>query len=63
MVGSVITRQYKGRTVSVTVLDEGRFEYAGEVYRSLSAVARAVSGTRWNGYLFFNLVNKANRRS
>jgi hypothetical protein len=58
MVGSIITREYKGRTVSVTVLDGNRFEYAGETYRSLSAVARAVTGTRWNGMLFFGLTKK-----
>ena len=63
MVGSVITRVYRGMTVSVTVLAEGRFEYACEIYRSLSAVARAVSGSRWNGFLFFGLVKKANGRS
>ena len=58
MVGSIITRWYKGWTVSVTVLDGGRFEYAGQTYRSLSAVARAVTGTRWNGMLFFGLTRK-----
>jgi hypothetical protein len=53
--GTVITRQYKGRTVAVTILPNG-FEYEGEVYRSLSAVAKAVTGTHWNGYHFFNLL-------
>ncbi len=52
--GTVLTRAYKGRTVVVTVLPKG-FEYEGQVYRSLSAVAKAVTGTHWNGYLFFNL--------
>ena len=37
------------------VLPNG-FEYEGEVYRSLSAVAKAVTGTHWNGYHFFNLL-------
>jgi hypothetical protein len=55
MPGAVITREYKGRMVAVTVLPNG-FEYEGEVYRSLSAVARAVTGTHWNGYHFFNLL-------
>jgi hypothetical protein len=54
MPGAVLTREYRGRTVSVTVLDEG-FEYHGEVYRSLSAVAKAVTGSHWNGYGFFGL--------
>ena len=38
----------------VTVLADG-FEYQGHVYRSLSAVAKAVTGTHTNGYLFFRL--------
>lgn len=54
MPGAQIERPYKGRTVIVTVLPNG-FEYDGEIYRSLSAVARAVTGTHWNGYHFFNL--------
>ena len=60
MPGTVITREYKGRTVSVTVLDEG-FEYEGEIYRSLTAIARAVTGTHWNGFHFFGLAGKGGR--
>ncbi|GIW90166.1 MAG: hypothetical protein KatS3mg109_0598 [Pirellulaceae bacterium] len=52
--GTIITRQYKGQTFQVTVLPHG-FEYQGEVYRSLSAVAKAITGTHCNGYLFFRL--------
>ena len=52
--GTILRREYKGRTIKVAVLDSG-FEYAGEVYRSLSAVAKAITGTHWNGYHFFNL--------
>ena len=52
--GTVLTRTYRGSRVSVTVLREG-FEHDGTVYRSLSAVARAVTGTHWNGHLFFGL--------
>ncbi|MBU1702657.1 MAG: DUF2924 domain-containing protein [Candidatus Eisenbacteria bacterium] len=59
MPGTVITREYKGRTISVMVLDEG-FEFEGEVYRSLSAVARKITGTQWNGYLFFDLAKRGN---
>jgi hypothetical protein len=60
MPGTVLTRDYKGQTVAVTVLDEG-FEYGGEVYRSLTAVAKAVTGTHWNGYHFFGLTNGGRR--
>ena len=56
MPGAVLTREYKGETVVVHVLPKG-FEYDGEVYRSLSAVARAITGTHWNGYHFFGLRN------
>jgi Protein of unknown function (DUF2924) len=52
--GNVLTREYQGRTIVVTVLEKG-FEYEGEIFKSLSAVAREITGTRWNGYLFFNL--------
>ena len=55
--GSVITRKYKGAVVQVKVLADG-FEYAGERYASLSAVAKAVTGSHCNGFLFFRL-NKA----
>ncbi|GIW91260.1 MAG: hypothetical protein KatS3mg109_1692 [Pirellulaceae bacterium] len=52
--GTIISRQYKGQTFQVKVLPHG-FEYEGEVYRSLSAVAKAITGTHCNGYLFFRL--------
>jgi hypothetical protein len=53
-VGTVITRDYRGQKLSVTVRSNG-LEYAGELYRSLSAVAKAITGTHINGYLFFAL--------
>jgi hypothetical protein len=53
--GQVIPRKYKGRTHLITVLTGG-FEYQGKVYRSLSAIARAITGSNWNGYKFFNLI-------
>jgi hypothetical protein len=60
MPGAVLTREYRGRTIAVTVLDEG-FEYEGAVYRSLTAVAKAVTGSHWNGYLFFSIAKGATR--
>jgi hypothetical protein len=53
-VGTLLMRHYRGRTLTATVLAEG-FEYEGCHYRSLSAVARQATGTRWNGLLFFGL--------
>ena len=54
--GSAIVRQYKGRTIRVMVLadDEG-FEFDGERYRTLSVVAKKVTGQHINGYRFFGL--------
>ncbi len=52
--GTVITRDYKGQTLRVTVLPNG-FEYESEVYRSISAVAKTVTGSHLSGIAFFNL--------
>ncbi len=54
MPGTQLTRQYKGRTLFVTVLSDG-FEFEGERYQSLSAIAKAVTGSHWNGHHFFGL--------
>src|SRR5207253_10134243 len=53
--GTVLTRTYRGKHVAVTVLADGQFDYAGQTYKSLSAIAKAVTGSHWNGYLFFGL--------
>jgi hypothetical protein len=50
--GTILTRPYKGQLVQVQVLNEG-FAYAGRIYLSLSAVAKAITGSHCNGYLFF----------
>ena len=50
--GTILARPYKGQLVQVQVLTEG-FAYAGRVYPSLSAVAKAVTGSHCNGFLFF----------
>ncbi len=55
--GGQITRKYKGKTITVTVLDDG-FEYLGERFRSLSAVAKAITGSHMNGFRFFGLEAK-----
>ena len=52
MPGTILTRDYKGQTLQVEVLAEG-FAYAGQVYKSLSAVARAITGAHCNGFHFF----------
>jgi hypothetical protein len=52
--GTVLTRRYKGQVLQVRVLREG-FEYDGQVYRSLSAVAKQITGSHCNGFLFFRV--------
>lgn len=52
--GTAITRKYKGRTINVTVLPDG-FEYDGQRYRSLSAIAKTITGSHMNGFRFFRL--------
>jgi hypothetical protein len=54
--GTRLIREWKGIEHCVTVRDED-FEYQGRPYKSLSAVARAISGTRWHGLIFFGLKN------
>jgi hypothetical protein len=52
--GSVIIREWGGVRHEVTVLADG-FEYRGQKWRSLSHIARTITGTRWNGPMFFGL--------
>jgi hypothetical protein len=52
--GTQIVREYQGIEHRVTVLETG-FEYAGKPYQSLSAIARTITGTNWNGLVFFGL--------
>ena len=54
--GTRLLRQYQGVEHTVTVLQDG-YEWEGRPYRSLSAIARAITGTRWNGWAFFGLKN------
>jgi hypothetical protein len=57
LAGSLITRVYKGETLEVKVLADG-FEYEGEAYKSLSAVAKHITGSHCNGYHFFRLTKE-----
>ena len=52
--GTVVTKEYKGIMLQVKILESG-FEYNGKAYKSLTAIAKEVSGAHWNGFLFFNL--------
>ena len=55
--GTLLVKRYKNDTISVTVL-EHVFQYGERIYKSLSAIARAVTGTQWNGYSFFGLSSR-----
>ena len=55
--GSLLTRRLHDRQIVLKVLAEG-FEFESRHYRSLSAIAREVTGTRWNGLLFFGLAER-----
>jgi len=52
--GTIITKNYKGTEIRVKILEKG-FEYNGKVYKTLTAIAKEVTGSHWNGYLFFNM--------
>jgi hypothetical protein len=54
--GTRLIRDWQGVEQIVTVTQDG-FEWQGRPYRSLSAIARAITGTRWNGWVFFGLKN------
>jgi hypothetical protein len=55
--GTIISRHYHGREIRVLTLDDG-FELDGQHFTSLSAVAKAVTGAKWNGRLFFGLTER-----
>ena len=52
--GTKLLRKWDGIEHTVTVLKDG-FDWKGRRFKSLSAVAREITGTRWNGYRFFGL--------
>jgi Protein of unknown function (DUF2924) len=59
--GKILTRLYKGQQLHVTILEQG-FAFEGKVYGSLSAVAKAITGSHCNGFLFFRLRQDGGKR-
>ena len=55
--GTRLVRNYQGVEHTVTVLADG-YSWEGRPYRSLSAIARAITNTRWNGWTFFGIANR-----
>ena len=58
--GTILTRPYKGQDIQVQVLQQG-FAYQGKVYKSLGAVAKAVTGSHCSGFLFFKINAKGDK--
>ena len=58
--GTRLIREWQGVEHCLTVRDHD-YEYQGRPYKSLSAAARAITGTRWNGWVFFGLKNQRGR--
>jgi hypothetical protein len=55
--GTILIREWNGQPQRVMVIDEG-FTWNGKTYRSLSGIAHAITGTKWNGHRFFGLRDK-----
>ena len=53
-VGTVLEREHNGYVHKVTILEDG-FEYEGKKHRSLSGIAKLITGAIWNGWVWFNL--------
>jgi hypothetical protein len=58
--GTQLVREWQGFEHRVTATDAG-FLHEGQPYKSLSAIARAITGTRWNGWVFFGLKSQRAR--
>ena len=57
--GTILTREYQGKEFRVMVTVDGQYEYEGRPYRSLSRIAREITGTAWSGPVFFGLKIKS----
>jgi len=60
--GTVLVREWQGTTHQVTVVNDG-FLWKGQTYRSLSSIAHAITGTKWNGPRFFGMREENGRKS
>ena len=59
MAGTTLTREYKGKEHRVMATVDGQYEYEGRPYRSLSRIAKEITGTAWSGPVFFGLKTTA----
>ena len=60
--GAKLVREWRSKTHTVTVIDEG-FEWKGRHWRSLSVIAREITGVHWSGPRFFGLKGKAGQQT
>ena len=60
--GTRFLREWQGQTHEVTATTDGRFFYSDRTYRSLSEIARQITGTRWSGPAFFGLKQASGKR-
>jgi len=58
MPGATLVREFDGKEYRVQVLADGRYEYNRQIYGSLSAIAKTITGTQWSGPSFFGLKTK-----
>jgi hypothetical protein len=61
-VGTTLVREYNGIEHRVVIKEDGRFEYQGRPYKSLSGIAKAITGTQWSGPVFFGIKPSATRK-
>lgn len=59
MPGATLVREFDGKEYRVQVLADGRYEYNRQIYGSLSAIAKTITGTQWSGPAFFGIKSKA----
>jgi hypothetical protein len=57
--GTILEREFDGRIYRVAVLADGKYEFEGMSYKSLSAIAKRITGTQWSGPVFFGLKGKS----
>jgi hypothetical protein len=61
-VGTTLVREYNGIEHRVVIKEDGRFEYQGRPYKSLSGIAKAITGTQWSGPVFFGIKPSSTRK-
>ena len=59
MAGTLLTREYQGKEYQVMATVDGQYEFEGRPYRSLSRIAKEITGTAWSGPVFFGLKTTA----